>query len=93
MVEIVVYGHKLCPDCKAILLELEANQVKFTFADVAADVATFCKFIKLRDARAEFTPVKQVGGIGIPCFVIGDGQAVFFADAEGKYLTRLADFQ
>lgn len=68
---ITVYGMPTCPDCTAIEDQIK-NDDRFRFVDIGADVKRLREFMKLRDNMPEFDTVKSKG-IGIPCFIRGDG--------------------
>jgi glutaredoxin-related protein len=44
-------------------------------------------FLKFRDNRSEFDPVKEKGSIGLPCIVVNDGEKIILnfekLDIEG----------
>lgn len=73
------YGTPLCPDCLAADEMLRAAQVQTEFINITASTASLKEFLALRDSRAEFTPVKAAGSIGIPCFLREDGSLTFDA--------------
>jgi len=36
------------------------------------------KFLHYRDTRKEFDEIKKAGRVGIPCFVLNDGEKILF---------------
>ena len=69
---LIVYGSMLCKDCVACLEDLDRAQVSYQYCDFADDLVHLKEFLKLRESKL-FDPVKEQGGIGIPCIVKPDG--------------------
>jgi glutaredoxin-related protein len=68
-----IYGSMLCPDCVKCCEELKNAQVDFVYCDFADNLLHLKEFLKLRDERPLFDPVRENGKIGIPCIVREDG--------------------
>ena len=77
-----VYGSDICKDCVAAKADLLNKQVCYTFVDMTANTTNMKEFLKLRDSRPEFDPIKEKGSIGIPCFVEGD--IIWFDSLDNK---------
>jgi len=75
---VIFYGAEICPDCaEALCLFSEKGFDGFDYRDITENTANLKEFLALRDARPEFGPVRAEGGIGIPCFLRGDGSVTF----------------
>lgn len=71
---IKVYGTPLCPDCEEAEEYLKAHGVVYEYVNITETTANLKAFLKIRDAQNEvFKETKEVGGIGIPCFVLDNG--------------------
>ena len=56
---------------------LNEKGVPYTFVDITSGMAPLKRFLKLRDNRPEFDPVKERGAVGLPCFVIDKEEIAF----------------
>ena len=65
-----------CPDCFEVKSKLSGNP-NFEIIDIGEHVRNLKEFIRLRDTSPAFDSVKAKGSIGIPCFVLEDGQISF----------------
>ena len=72
-----VYGMKICPDTVECCATLTRAGVEYEFLDFAETPANLKAFLKLRDGSPLFDPVRQEGGIGIPCIQREDGSITF----------------
>ena len=68
-----IYGSMLCPDCVQCRAELDEAGVAYEYLDFSDDLKNLKEFLKLREENGIFTPVKEQGGIGIPCILMEDG--------------------
>ena len=68
-----VYGSMLCPDCAQCRAELDEAGVAYEYLDFSDDLKNLKEFLKLREEDPVFIPVKEQGGIGIPCILRPDG--------------------
>lgn len=66
---IKVYGMSICPDCVDAINKLEEAKVEYEFLDFCKETKNLKEFLKFRDNLPIFDMPKQMGGIGIPCFV------------------------
>lgn len=57
---------------------LSQNNVVFTYVDICGSMANLKAFLKYRDNHAAFAEVRQVGRVGVPSVVIGEGERVIF---------------
>lgn len=69
---IKIYGMPTCPYCEYVDKQVEGND-KFKIIDIGSNVHYLSEFMHLRDSRPEFDHSKEIGDIGIPCFVLEDG--------------------
>ena len=69
---IKIYGMPSCPYCEYILQQIEGND-NFLFIDIGKDIHDMHAFLELRDHREEFKPYKEIGDVGVPCFIKEDG--------------------
>ena len=51
---------------------VEKEGIRYGYVDITAGMAHLKKFLALRDSRPEFDKAKEVGDIGIPCFLVDD---------------------
>ena len=89
MKKITVYGHAHCPDCPPMKALLTANGLPFEYADISEGIPQLKAFLKYRETRAEFDPVKAAGAVGVPCIVVNDGEYVLFQNLEIEHLKEL----
>lgn len=68
-----IYGSMLCPDCVQCRKDLDAAGVSYEYLDFSENLKSLKEFLKLRDSSPLFDPVREAGGIGIPCIVREDG--------------------
>lgn len=69
---LTIYGSMLCKDCVACRTALDSAGVPYEYRDFADDLLNLREFLKLRE-QSLFDPVKEQGGIGIPCILREDG--------------------
>lgn len=73
----IVYGSRLCPDCSTIQEDLETAGAKVLYMDITENLGDMKKFLKFRDSRPEFEPIKFAGNIGIP-LIIDEEKNIYF---------------
>lgn len=78
-----VYGSPMCPDCVVCKEALEKAGVEFVYLDITGSLLFLKQFLKLRETKEVFEPIKDRGQIGIPCILEEDGSVGFTWD---KYL-------
>lgn len=70
-----IYGMHQCPHCEAAEVYLREQGIPYEYVDISSETANLKEFLKIRDAEEElFAPVREAGNIGIPCFVLGNGE-------------------
>ena len=72
MKKVIVYGSPMCPHCVEAKEILVKEGIRYGYVDITAGMAHLKKFLALRDSRPEFDKAKEVGDIGIPCFLVDD---------------------
>lgn len=73
--KLIVYGTDLCPDCLRTHDVLREAGIEYEYRDFSAGMAPLMEFLVIRDDPAHnalFDPVRERGGVGIPCFLIPD---------------------
>lgn len=55
---------------------LSKNSIDFVEMDITENLFFMKMFLKFRDSRPEFDPVKEKGSIGLPCIVVNDGEKI-----------------
>lgn len=78
MPKITVYGHAHCPYSIKMKEMLTENDIKFDYIDIAEGIPQMKAFLKLRETRPEFEPIKETGKVGVPCVVLGDEEKLLF---------------
>ena len=61
-----------CPDCKRIENQIKDNP-NYNVIDIGAHVRNLKAFLQLRDNNPTLAAARQMGFVGIPCFVLEDG--------------------
>ena len=72
-----IYGSALCPDCVKCKEALEQAGVPFVYLSITESLLALKQFLKLRETREEFAPVRARGQIGIPCILTEEGKLCF----------------
>ena len=75
-----IYGSPLCPDCVKCKEALEKADVPFVYLSITESLLAMKQFLKLRETKEEFEPIRQRGQIGIPCILNEDGNLSFTWD-------------
>lgn len=52
--------------------------IKFAYVDISSGMLPLKQFLKYRDTREEFIPIKEGGRVGLPCLVINKGEQILF---------------
>ena len=68
-----IYGTIACKDCEECIAAFEKAGLTFEFLEFRDDLSHLKEFLKLRDSSSLFDPVREAGGIGIPCIIREDG--------------------
>lgn len=74
-----VYVMESCPDCIEVKKQLTGNP-NYQIIDIGESLLNLKSFIHLRDTHPAFDKIKEVGSLGIPCFVANDGAVTFHLD-------------
>ncbi|MDO4710933.1 MAG: glutaredoxin domain-containing protein [Peptostreptococcaceae bacterium] len=77
----ILYGTPLCPDCPPMVEYLDSKGFGYEYVDITASIADLKAFLKLRDSRKEFDPMRENGSIGIPVLVM-DGKVYFSEEIQ-----------
>ena len=72
-----IYGSPMCPGCVKCKEEFEKAGIAFTYLSVTDSLLNLKQFLKLRESREEFAPIKERGQIGIPCILDEEGNLTF----------------
>ena len=76
------YGSHICSGCReALELFREKGFTDFTFLEITENTNNLREFLKLRDTRPELQEAKREGRIGIPCFLLENGEMLLEAEA------------
>lgn len=67
-----VFVMSTCPDCKRIENQIKDNP-NYNVIDIGAHVRNLKAFLQLRDNNPTLAAARQMGFVGIPCFVLEDG--------------------
>ena len=71
--KVTVLGSHLCPDTLAALNDLHAANVAVDFKDMMSCHADLRVYLKLRDSNALYANIRGTERLGIPCFILEDG--------------------
>lgn len=72
--KVTVIGSHLCPDTLYALCELRRVNAEVEFKNLSASLADLKAYLALREREPLYEAVRQGGGIGIPCFVLENGE-------------------
>lgn len=56
--------------------------IEYTAIDISTGMLPLKQFLKYRDTREEFIPIKEAGRVGLPCIVINKGEKILFSLPE-----------
>lgn len=70
---IKVYVMDSCPDCHQLYDKIQ-NNPNYEIKNIASHVSILKEFIRLRDKNSIFDEIKEKGYLGIPCFILENGQ-------------------
>ena len=77
MNKVTVYGSLLCPDTREALKLLDERRVEYDFKNISGELANLKGFLAIRDTDEKFNAIRKKGSIGIPCFVLKNGELSF----------------
>ena len=77
-----IYGTMICADCVELKQWLGEHPEKggWTWVDITESTQNLKDFLAVRDKNPVFDEVRSAGNIGIPCFVMENGEVLL--DAE-----------
>lgn len=76
--KIIMYGSQICPDCvEAKEIIQDRNDIQFDYRNITESTKILKEFLAYRDNDSIFQPIKEAGKIGIPFFLLEDGQKTF----------------
>lgn len=75
-----VFVMSTCPDCVQVKAQLADNPA-YELIDIGEHVRNLKQFLALRDSNPAFAEVKKHGSVGIPCFLLEDGNVQFALDS------------
>lgn len=78
--KVTVIGSHLCPDTLYALNQLAAQKAQITFKNLSASLPDLKAYLEQRETNPLYAPVRESGGIGIPCFVLEDGSTTLDLD-------------
>lgn len=68
-----IYGLPTCPYCDFLMDQIAGKEDKYQYINIGSHVRYLGEFVRLRDSSPVFDHCKEIGDIGIPCFVLEDG--------------------
>ena len=86
--KVTMWTSKLCPDCVRADKLFAENGVAADAHSITDSLLYLKEFLKLRETRPEFDPVKENGSIGIPAFLFEDGTLTFDENEALKELQK-----
>ncbi|WP_068454906.1 glutaredoxin domain-containing protein [Aedoeadaptatus pacaensis] len=69
-----IYGTDLCPDCVEAKKKLDEKNIPYDYVDITASIGNLKAFMKMRDEEPAFDEAKKAGAVGVPAFVLDDGE-------------------
>ena len=69
-----IYGTDLCPDCVEAKRKLDEKNILYDYVDITASIGNLKAFMKMRDEEPAFDEAKKAGAVGVPAFVLDDGE-------------------
>ena len=75
-----VFVMSTCPDCVQVKAQLADNPA-YELIDIGEHVRNLKQFLALRDSNPAFAEVKKHGSVGIPCFLLENGNVQFDLDS------------
>ena len=88
MKNIIMYSSMHWPGCPPVKEALSQADIKFAYVDISSGMLPLKQFLKYRDHRAEFDPIKEKGQVGVPCIVVNDGEQILFSIPEDLDVLR-----
>lgn len=69
-----IYGTDLCPDCVEAKRKLDEKNIPYDYVDITESIGNLKAFMKMRDEEPAFDEAKKAGAVGVPAFVLDDGE-------------------
>lgn len=69
-----IYGTDLCPDCVEAKKNLDEKNIPYDYVDITESIGNLKAFMKMRDEKPAFDEAKKAGAVGVPAFVLDDGE-------------------
>lgn len=69
-----IYGTDLCPDCVEAKKKLDEKNIPYDYVDITESIGNLKTFMKMRDEEPVFDEAKKAGAVGVPAFVLDDGE-------------------
>lgn len=69
-----IYGTDLCPDCVEAKKKLDEKNIPYDYVDITESIGNLKAFMKMRDEEPVFDEAKKAGAVGVPAFVLDDGE-------------------
>lgn len=77
----ILFVSSLCPDCPPAIKMAEKSGLKISILDITESMRNLKIFLKYRDSCHYFDDIKKNGSVGVPTFMVGDGEEFFsFSD-------------
>lgn len=70
---IKVYVMDSCPDCNKLYDKIQ-NNPNYEVKNIGSHISILKEFIRLRDTNSIFDEARENGYLGIPCFILENGQ-------------------
>ncbi len=80
---IKIYGLHTCPYCDFLQPQIQGREDQYQYIDIGSHVRFMHEFMDLRDHNPAFDHSKEIGDIGIPCFVFPDGRVSLKPEEAG----------
>lgn len=71
-----VFVMQTCPDCISVKEQVK-NDPHFELIDIGEHIRNLKQFLTLRDNNPVFDSIKRNGYVGVPCFVLENGDITF----------------
>ncbi len=68
-----IYGSKMCPDCTALVNNLEYYKIPYEYIDINDSLKNLKEFLVIRDEYL-LDWCHQYGDIGLPACILDDGK-------------------
>lgn len=70
---IKIYGMPTCPYCDYVHEQIKGRENEFKYINIGENIRNMGEFTHLRDSNPAFDHSKEIGDVGIPAFVLEDG--------------------